>query len=165
MHESVTPFREPGADAQIQQLNNIVLAINGQYENTIDLIAAVTALTAAIAAQATATHPIVLSGSTNGMPIKVVATATPGTLLHTAHATSIDQIWVYLTNTDSSSRLVTLEWGDATTPDHHIQQTVNPGESILAVPGALLTNSLTVRAFAAAANVITAWGYVLRRAP
>lgn len=154
---------EAGSDATIQQLNNIVQAINNQYETSTSILAAIEALTTAITNVQPA--PIKFSASTDGMPIKVVATATPGTLLHTTGATDIDQIWVYLTNTDTVSRLVTLEWGAATAPDRHILATVNPGESMLAVPGALLTNSLTVRAFAAAANVITAWGYIYRRTP
>ena len=36
-----------------------------------------------------------LSGSTNGRLIKVVATATAGTLIHTAHATSLDKLFLW----------------------------------------------------------------------
>ena len=38
-----------------------------------------------------------LSGSTNGRPIKVAATATPGTTIHTAvtGTTDFDEVWIY----------------------------------------------------------------------
>ena len=44
-----------------------------------------------------------LSGGTNGKNIKVAATATAGTTIHTANAgtTDIDEIWLYACNTDS----------------------------------------------------------------
>ena len=35
-----------------------------------------------------------LSGGTDGKNIKVAATATAGTLLHTAHATALDRVWL-----------------------------------------------------------------------
>ena len=103
-----------------------------------------------------------LSGSTNGRPIKVVATATPGTTLHTANATAKDEIFVFLTNTDTVEREVTIEFGGVTAPDDHMKFLVPPKETILAVAGVPLSNSLLARAFAVAANVITATGYVNR---
>jgi hypothetical protein len=103
-----------------------------------------------------------LSGSTNGRPIKLVATATPGTLLHTAHATSKDEVSVYLSNTSAGDVEVTVEFGGVTSPDDHIKFTVPANDTILAVPGVPLSNSLVARAFAGSANVITATGYVNR---
>jgi len=48
-----------------------------------------------------------LSGSTDGKPIKVVATATAGTTIHTAvagtTAGTFDEIWLYAYNGHSSS--------------------------------------------------------------
>jgi hypothetical protein len=103
-----------------------------------------------------------LSGSTNGRPIKVVATATPGTTFHTAHATSKDEVYLYATNTDSVDRALTVEFGGTTSPDDLIKATVPAGETILVVAGIPLSNSLVAKAFAAAANVITVHGYVNR---
>lgn len=105
---------------------------------------------------------IVLSGSTNGRGVKVVQTATAGTTIHTAHATSLDEIWLYAVNTSASAVKLTLEWGNASTDDN-IELTV-PGEAglIMVIPGLLLTNSLVVKAFAATANVIILHGYINR---
>ena len=103
-----------------------------------------------------------LSGSTNGRPIKVTATATAGTTLHTAHATAKDEVTIYLTNTDSVDRVATIEFGGVTSPDDLLKFTVPAQDTILAVPGVSVTGSVVVRCFAAAANVINAIGYVNR---
>jgi hypothetical protein len=103
-----------------------------------------------------------LSGSTNGRPVKIAATATPGTTLHTAHATSLDELSIYLTNTSASDVEVTIELGGTTSPDDHIKALVPAKDTVLAVPGVPLTNSLLVRAFAGSANVVNAIGYVNR---
>lgn len=104
-----------------------------------------------------------LSGSTDGRMIKVAATATLGTTIHAAHATSLDEIWLYAVNSDTVDRKLTIEYGGATAPDNLIEVTI-PAESglILVVPGLILSNSLSVTAFAASANVIMIGGYCNR---
>lgn len=104
-----------------------------------------------------------LSGSTTGRMIKVAATATLGTTIHTAHASSKDEIWLYAMNSDTVDRKLTIEYGGATAPDNLIEVTI-PAESglVLVCPGLILGNSLVVTAFAAAANVIMIGGYVNR---
>lgn len=104
-----------------------------------------------------------LSGSTDGKGIKVVQTATAGDTIHTAHATDLDEIWLYCVNSSASTVKLTLEWGEATAPDGNIEVSI-PGESglYLVVPGLLLTNSLVVKAFAATANVLVIHGFVNR---
>ena len=106
-----------------------------------------------------------LSGSTNGRPILVVATATAGTLMHTAVSgtTDLDEIWLYAVNSDTTNRKLTLEWGGVTVPNDLIEETI-PAESglFLVAPGLLLQNGLIVRAFAATANVVTIHGFVNR---
>jgi len=106
-----------------------------------------------------------LSGSTQGKQIKVVQTATAGTLIHTAVSgtTDLDEIWLYAVNSSASAVKLTIEWGEATAPDGNIEVTV-PAEDgyMLVVPGLLLQNGLTVRAFAGTANVILINGYVNR---
>ena len=106
-----------------------------------------------------------LSGSTNGKQIKVVATSGTGTLIHTAVAgtTGLDEVWLYAMNTDTTSRKLTIQWGGTTSPDDLIELTI-PAESgyTLVVPGMLIQNSLVIRAFAATANVIVIGGYVNR---
>ena len=106
-----------------------------------------------------------LSGSTNGKAIKVVATATAGTTIHTAGSgeTNWDEVWLYAVNSDSSDRKLTIEWGEATAPDGNIELTI-PAESglVLVAPGLLIQNSLVIKAFCAAANVVIIHGYVNR---
>lgn len=107
-----------------------------------------------------------LSGSTNGRGIKVAATATPGTTLHTAHATSLDEVWLWCVNTDASSRKLTVEFGGTTSPDDLIEVTI-PSESglVLVSPGLTVTGSVVVRAFAATADVLVVMGHVNRITP
>lgn len=102
------------------------------------------------------------SGSTNGRLIKVAASATPGTTIHTADATAQDEIWAWATNTDSVDRAITIEFGGTTAPDDQIKTTVPAGETVLVVPGIPLTNSLVMKAFGAAANILNISGYVNR---
>ena len=106
-----------------------------------------------------------LSGSTNGKAIKVAATATPGTTVHTAVSgtSSIDELWIYAMNTSNSNVKLTLEWGEATSPDGHIEVTVLAETGLVCItPGLLLQNGLVVKAFAGTANVITLHGFVHR---
>jgi hypothetical protein len=107
-----------------------------------------------------------LSGSTNGKGIKVAATATAGTLIHTAIAgtSSEDEIWLYAHNTSASIVKLTLEWGGVTSPDDLIEVNIPVDGTglVLVAPGILLQNGLVVRAFAATANVINIFGYVNR---
>lgn len=103
-----------------------------------------------------------------GLGIKVAATATAGTALHTAStvSTTIDEIWLYAVNAHTSSIKLTIEWGSATDPDGHIEVTVLPEAGLLmVVPGLLLQGNATakvVRAFAATADKIVIHGFVNR---
>jgi len=106
-----------------------------------------------------------LSGSTNGKGILVVATASAGTTIHTAVSgtSDLDELWVYAVNSSDADVKLTLEWGEATAPDGNIEQTV-PAESglMLLAPGLLLQNSLVLKAFAGTTNVIVIHGYANR---
>lgn len=115
-------------------------------------------------AQTTATRQL-LSGSTSGRPIKIAATATAGTLLHTATNTGgeFDEVYIWIVNTDTTARKVTIELGGVTSPDDLIEETIQPEEGLaLVVPGATLNGGVVVRAFAASADVLLAVGYVNR---
>ena len=106
-----------------------------------------------------------LSGSTDGKPIKVVATATAGTAVHTAvagtTAGTFDEIWLWAFNSAAAAVLLTLEWGGVTVPDQNIVLSIPPQAGlILVVPGLILQNGMLVKAFAASANVITISGFV-----
>jgi hypothetical protein len=110
----------------------------------------------------------ILSGSTDGKQIKVVQTATAGTLIHTGSTTTttLDEVWLYAMNTDSTDRKLTIEWGGVASPDDLIEYTVKAENGLyLIVAGLLLkgnATALNVRAFAATANVICISGYVNR---
>lgn len=104
-----------------------------------------------------------LSGSTDGRMVKVAATATPGTTIHTAHATDLDEIWLYAVNSDATARKLTIEFGGTTSPDDTIEVTIQPEAGLtVVVPGLILTNSTVVRAFAASANLVLIGGFVNR---
>jgi hypothetical protein len=108
---------------------------------------------------------LLLSGSTQGKAIKVAATSTPGTIIHTAISgtTDLDEIWLYAVNSNSTNVKLTVEWGEATAPDGNIELTIPPEAGfVLVVPGLLLQNSLIVKAFAGTADVILIHGYVNR---
>lgn len=104
-----------------------------------------------------AVTPVIPSGSTNGKQIKLAATSTPGTLLHTAVAgvTSIDEVWILVTNNDIVARNLTIEWGGVASPDDLTQLSV-PAKTgdYLVKAGIRINNGLEIRAFAAVANVL-----------
>ena len=105
----------------------------------------------------------ILSGSTDGKGILITSGSTPGTIIHTADETALDEIWLYAVNSSANDIKLTIEWGEATAPNGNIEANI-PGESglVLIVPGLILTNSLTVAAFAATINVIIIHGFVNR---
>ena len=105
-----------------------------------------------------------LSGSTDGRMIKVAATATPGTLLHTAGAVTgddnYDDILLEGVNSDTVDRKLTIEWGGVTAPDDLIELTLPAEGGLVMLVRGILQNSLVVRAFAASANVVLIRGQV-----
>lgn len=107
----------------------------------------------------------ILSGSTNGRAIKVAATSTPGTTIHTAvtGTSDFDEIYIYAGNTDAATTKLTIEWGGTTSPDDLIELNI-PGEAglVLVIPGLILNNACVVKAFAASGNIITITGFVNR---
>jgi hypothetical protein len=108
-----------------------------------------------------------LSASTDGRCILVAATASPGTLIHTAlsslSANEWDEVWLRAVNTSASAVKLTVEWGGTTSPNDQVEITI-PAESGLTevIPGHVLQNGALVRAFAATANVIAIHGFVNR---
>jgi len=107
-----------------------------------------------------------LSGSTDGRMIKVAATATAGTTIHTGptNTAHFHEVWLYAVNSDTTARKLTIEWGSTSSPDDLIELTIAAESGlVLVVPGLVLqgnATALVVRAFAATTNVITISGYV-----
>lgn len=111
---------------------------------------------------------ILLSGSTNGKPIKLTTLVTAGApTIHTAVSgtSSFDEIYLWASNTSAAAATLTIEWGGTTSPDDLICALVSiPANSppIPIVTGEVLNNGLLVRAFAGTINVINITGFVNR---
>lgn len=108
-----------------------------------------------------------LSGSANGAPIPVAATATPGTLVHTAvnAANSHDEVHLWASNVSGSAATLTIEWGGVTDPGSLLVKALslppNSGPTKVAL-GQSLSGGLVVRAFAGAAGAINLTGHINR---
>jgi hypothetical protein len=107
-----------------------------------------------------------LSGSTDGLAVKLTGTNTAGAVtVHTAVAGTtagvFDEIWIYANNTSSSSVKLTIEWGTTTAADGNIEVTVLPEAGLVTViAGLILQNARVVKAFAGTADVILLTGFV-----
>lgn len=106
-----------------------------------------------------------LSGSTDGKPVKVAATATAGTTIHTAvagtTAGTFDEIWLWAYNGHTGDVQLTIEFGGASVPDQNIILTIPTKVGLYPlVPGLILQNTMVVKAFASVANVVTISGFV-----
>lgn len=105
-----------------------------------------------------------LSGSTDGKGILVSGSTTASSVtIHTAHSTAQDEIWIYAVNSQIATVKLTVEWGETSEPNGNIEAAIS-GESglYLVIPGLILTNSLVVKAFASASNVVIIHGFVNR---
>jgi hypothetical protein len=107
-----------------------------------------------------------LSGSTDGLPIKVTGTNTAAAVtVHTAvagtTAGTFDEIWIYANNTSTSAVKLTIEYGTATAADGNIELTIAAEAGlVLVIAGLVLQNSRVVKAFAGTADVLLITGYV-----
>ena len=106
-----------------------------------------------------------LSASTDGMAVKVSATSTPGTLIHTAVSGTTngtyDEVWLWAYNGHTANVVLTIEFGGPTVPDQNIVVTIPFKVGLVpVVPGLILQNGATVKAFAGTTNVITLSGFV-----
>lgn len=105
-----------------------------------------------------------LSASTHGRGILVVATTSPGTPIHIppSGTSSMDEITLWAANSSSSDVLLTLEWGGTTAGDLKIQSIpARKGNQIIASKE-LLRNGLTLAAYAGTGSAIAIFGYVNR---
>lgn len=107
-----------------------------------------------------------LTGSTNGRPILQAATASPGTLIHTAATTvttagMVDEIWLWAQNATAAQVTLIIEFGGTTGTDAftiNLNPLVGPQ---LVVPGLCLNGGVIVRAYCAAgASRATLFGFV-----
>lgn len=111
----------------------------------------------------------ILSGSTNGRPISIAATASPGTTIHTVQATATDsreELYLQAINdatATSGTRLLTVEYGGTSSGDQ-IPINVGAGEGVWRIieGGNLTATSTIVRAYATGANEFRVIGWVNR---
>ena len=105
-----------------------------------------------------------LSGTpADGRGVKVANTGSPGTVIHTAVAGTTDwhEIWIWATNTDTSPRKLTIEYGGVASPDDTIEVTIPAEDGLsLVIPGLILQNGLIIKAFCESTNVVILHGYV-----
>lgn len=107
---------------------------------------------------------ILLSGSTSGRPIPVVATATPGTLIHTAiaGAAGFDELYIWASNVTAVAAILTIEWGGVGDPADHICKAFNIAANSAPIPlvmGEVLNGGLVCRAFSGTASALNISGY------
>lgn len=113
---------------------------------------------------------IILSGSVDGQPIKVVATATAGTTIHTATSSStndsVDEVWLYASSTSTSAINGSLHFGTmqgedgGQTVNYRCPAAYNGPVCILA--GQPVRNGKVITATAATANRVNIFGFVNR---
>jgi hypothetical protein len=108
-----------------------------------------------------------LSGSTNGRPIPVAATATPGTLIHTAvaGASAFDEVYIYASNVTGAAATLTLEFGGVGDPGDHLTKgysiAANSGPIPIAT-GQRVQGGVPIRAFSATGSAINVTGFYNR---
>jgi hypothetical protein len=110
-----------------------------------------------------------LSGSTNHKAIKIAATASVGTTVHTTgiSATVEDEVWLYAYNSSASAVVLTVQFGGTTSPDNDIKLSIPATSGLtLVIPGLTLTGTgsagNTIAAYAGTTNVVMVQGYVNR---
>lgn len=109
---------------------------------------------------------IPLSGSTHGKMIKIAALSTPGTLIHTALASTTDgqgdRIYLWAHNSHTTTLNIALEMGGTTVPDDQLIFTLTTKQTLQILSGFFLRNALVLRAIGGAADLITVHGHVVR---
>jgi hypothetical protein len=114
---------------------------------------------------ATTVSRIPLSGSTHGRGVKVAATSSAGTTIHTATSstTDCDVITMYAYNSSGSAVNLTIQWGGTTSVDDDIKLSIPATSGLtLILPDLVLRNSLVVKAYAGTADVVTIHGFANR---
>lgn len=105
---------------------------------------------------------LLLSNSTNGLPVLISATSGTGTLIHTAVAgtVSLDNVWLYCYNDHTATVTVTIKGNGVTISSAGIP--AKEGK-VLVEPGLPYRGGVEIRAIASVADVVTISGLVNRR--
>lgn len=110
----------------------------------------------------------VFSESVSGRMVEIVLAATPGSLVHTTltSATILDEIWLYATNTNTTSRELTVEWGNTDVKQSQVTVTLEAKAGhVLIIPGMILGSAQNVRAFLDVASGVNMAGWINRITP
>ena len=102
------------------------------------------------------------SASTDGRPITVAATSSPGTTIHVSDDGDTESIHVWASNDSDSAVTLTLQWGSTASSDD-VEFTLAPNETRKIIDGAVLQptgGSATLRAFCSTTNVVQVFGRV-----
>jgi hypothetical protein len=113
---------------------------------------------------------LILSGSTDGTPLKISATsAGSADTIHTGStdADVIDEIWLFAYNSDTDTQELTILAGGTTEPDNVFTKIVVPAQDsvVTVIPGFIIKGNATpivVKGYAETTNVITVSGWVNR---
>lgn len=107
-----------------------------------------------------------LSGSpASGRVIPVAATATPGTLIHTAVAGAafFDEVYLWASNVTAAAVTLTVQWGGVTDPgDHLVKAYTIPANSppVLIAAGLRVNGGIVIGAFCSVASAVNISGNV-----
>jgi len=105
-----------------------------------------------------------LSGCANGIPVGLAADSGTFTTIHSITTTLADfeEIWIWLSNIDTSTQIVTLTFGGTAANNKVVVQV--PAEStVLAVPGWTFQGASgpnTITGAAGAADKVNVHGYI-----
>jgi len=107
---------------------------------------------------------VILSGSIDGKLIKIAQQATAGTVIHTAHATAIDEVHLWAYNDSATDRELTIECGGVSVADDLMLFTVPSKDGGYPIfQGFPFTNSKVIAGFCVdEANAIFIIGFVNR---
>ena len=108
------------------------------------------------------------TGTGLGIPITATTSGSLGTTIHTASSTpaTIDEVWIYAQNYDTTDRKLTIQWGGVTAGTNEIEYTVKAENGLyLIVPGLVMQGNATAKvisAYAATGTAIVVYWYVNR---
>lgn len=110
--------------------------------------------------------PQILSGSTNGRPIQINATTSPGTAIHTVSTATgtVEDIFVDAFNTATAERLLVIELGSTATANHLYAKVPPQDGPFRIVAGLRMTGAtgISIAAFATATGALVVAGGVNR---
>ena len=106
---------------------------------------------------------VALSGSTNYLPLNITGVATgSANVIHTAHATNTDELWLDLYNYTNTDTFVTLMLGGSASHQLLVVPVPSQRGMIPLLKGQRFDGGVVISAFASAANRVAIVGQVNR---